>query len=445
MKYFLCKGFMCLAAFLAIVAIWPAQSYAADPYTYKVVSVSNSAPGQIPTITFLVTNNSTGQPADLLTDPAWTQTAPPPSPTAGASRLFLQIAWDTRDFNNTNSLSNTVTGGRGAAMPIPVNALVGESRNSDGSYNVTSPLPIPASATGTGEVAMEGHPAGLNTTTGLWSLRVPVKSVYKYFVITGTAVVPRRNIVEVSKCMVCHGNGTIPRLTLHGSNRTEEPQVCVVCHNPNNTDIPFRGLWPAVQTTTPYVPNPATNPTVTVGSNTYPEQGIDFKRLVHGIHATRAGFRRVPFRVVGFNGTLFDASTSLTIPFPASLRNCVLCHIDNGTSGTFELKSSGPPLGPDVLASTMNTQSERNPVLANGTFVINTDPADNRRISPTAAVCSSCHDGGEVLSHMVSTGGASFNTTQGAINLGAVRERCNSCHGPGKDKDVRRVHLSSDD
>jgi hypothetical protein len=42
---------------------------------------------------------------------------------------------------------------------------------------------------------------------------------------------------------------------------------------------------------------------------------------------------------------------------------------------------------------------------------------------------------------MVSTGGASFNTTQGAINAGAVRERCTSCHGPGREESVRRVHI----
>jgi OmcA/MtrC family decaheme c-type cytochrome len=409
------------------------HAVAADPYTYSVIQVTNTAPGLLPIVTFSV-KTAADVSTDLATDPAWTQTV------SGNSRLFLQIAWNTRDFNNTNSLSNTVSGGRGAAMPIPVNLLSTPlTRNIDGTYSVTSVLPVPLSATGTGRVAMEGHPAGQDAT-GAWTVRVPVKSVYKDFTITDATVQARRQIVDVNKCMTCHktnGTGAAPRLTLHGNNRTEEPQVCVVCHNPNNTDIPFRGIITSPLTNT--------NPTVVVGSNTYPEQSIDFKRLVHGIHASSAGFRNNPLVVVSFNGTIFDASK--LIKFPSSLRNCNNCHIDNGTKGTFELQASGPPLGPNVLGSTMNTQSESNSRLANGTFVINTNPADNVRISPTAAACSSCHDGREVTSHMVSTGGASFKTTQQAIDSGVVRERCNSCHGPGKEESVRRVHIgsSSDD
>jgi OmcA/MtrC family decaheme c-type cytochrome len=428
MAYSWHKRKVCLAILtVAVVCTAWSRAAAADPYRYNIIAVTNTATGNFPTVQFSVINTATGQPTNLFTDPAWTQTA------SGSSRLFLQIGWDTRDFNNTDSGSNELAGGRGAALPIPVNALgTTVAANADGSYSVTSPKPVPATASGTGEVAMEGHPAGQDPTTLLWTVRVPVKSVYKYFTISGTSIVPRRQIVDVNKCMNCHktdGTGVAPRLTLHGSNRTEEPQVCVVCHNPNQTDIPFRGL----------ITNPLTNtnPTVVVGSNLYPEQSIDFKRLVHGIHASSVGFRRNPLVVVAFNGTIFDAS-KLT-RFPASLRNCSTCHIDNGTKGTFEL-----PLGSNVLGSTMNTQSEKNAVLANGTFVINTDPADNVRISPTAAVCSSCHDGREVLSHMVSTGGASFHTTQAAIASGAVRERCASCHGPGKEESVRRAHLSHD-
>ena len=40
---------------------------------------------------------------------------------------------------------------------------------------------------------------------------------------------------------------------------------------------------------------------------------------------------------------------------------------------------------------------------------------------------------------MIRTGGASFATQQQNIGV-TVKERCASCHGPGKEKDVRRVH-----
>lgn len=417
---------------LAVTVLMTAQPLeAATAFQYNIVSIRNLSgsstvsPGQFAVVQFSVTNPQTGAFYNLKSDPAWTQTA------SGASRLFLQIGWNTTDFTNTNSNSNTQPGGRGAALPIPVNALGATvTSNPDGSYSVTAPLPVPFGASGTGEVAMEGHPAGPDAT-GALTVRVPVKSVYKYFPITGTTVVARRQIVDINKCMVCHrsdGTGAAPQLTEHGNNRTEEVQVCVVCHNPNNTDIAFRNVNPIVVSGVTV----NRNPVVRVGSNTYPEQSIDFKRMIHGIHASTTGFRRSPLVVIGFNGSVFDASTLTR--FPKQLSNCVLCHIDNGTRGTFEL-----PLASTVLGSTLNTRSTA--VNADGTFVINTDPADDVKISPTAAACSSCHDDREITAHMVSTGGASFNTTQAAISSGAVTERCVNCHGAGKGESVRKVHL----
>ena len=387
-----------------------------DAFRYRIVSVTHTAPGDYPVITFAVLNPQTGAAYDLKTDPAWTQTA------SGSSRLFLQIAWDTRDITNTNSGSNTVAGGRGAAMPIPVNALAASVvDNRNGTYTVASLLAVPAAATGTGMVAMEGHPAGQDPVTKLWTVRIPVKSAYQYFTITGTTQAPRRNIVDVQKCMRCHrhdGTGVAPQLTLHGNNRTEEPQVCALCHNPNNTDIPFRL---------------ATDPKAVIGPYAYPEQSLDFKRLVHGIHASAKGFREEPLVVIAFNHTVFDASTLKE--YPTDLKNCVACHVDNGTKGTFEL-----PLSSGVLGSTFSTKS----ILPDGRITIDTDPANDVKITPTAAVCSSCHDKREVIAHMVRTGGASFNTTQAAIDNGTVRERCVNCHGAGRDKSVRKVHLSED-
>lgn len=308
-------------------------------------------------------------------------------------------------------------------MPIPVNALplganlANVTDNGDGTYSVTSPLPVPLTASGTGEVVMEGHPAGQDAT-GAWTVRVPVKSVYKYFPITDASAKPRRQIVSAAKCMVCHrsdGTGAAPQLTVHGNNRTEEPQVCIVCHNPNNTDIPFRR---------------AADPKAVVGRYAYPEQSLDFKTLVHGIHASTTGFREEPLVVIAFNHTVFDAST--LVKFPGELRNCVTCHIDNRVKGSFEL-----PLSPDVLGSTFDTGTS---IGASGAVTIDTDPTNDVKISPTAAVCSSCHDGGEEIDHMVQTGGASFSTTQAELDNRVVVERCVGCHGPGKKMSVRRVH-----
>jgi OmcA/MtrC family decaheme c-type cytochrome len=395
----------------------PSRAQAPAAFEYNIISVLSSTgaavvgPGEFAVVTFSVTDPATGVAYDLKTNPAWTQTK------SGASRLFLQVAWNTLDFTNADSGSNSVPGGRGAAMPIPINALgASVTDNGDGTYTAVAPLAVPMTAGGTGEVAMEGHPAGQDAT-GAWTVRVPVKSAYRYFRITDSSIVARRQIVDLRKCQACHrsdGQGAAPRLVLHGNNRTEELNVCVTCHNPNNSDIVFRR---------------AGDPTVRIGPYSYPEQSLDFKTLVHGIHASAAGFREDPLVVIGFNHSLFDAST--LAPYPGQLENCAACHIDNGRSGTFEL-----PLQAGVIGSSMDTGSFG----ANGTVTIDTDPANDVKISPTAAVCSSCHDDGEAISHMVLKGGASFQTDLASLQRGSVRERCVNCHGPRAKQSVRRVH-----
>lgn len=271
---------VCAAIALSVTLLLTSRPRAAalTTFQFNILGISSSsgtasiAPGQFAVIRFSVTNPSTGTAYDLRTDPAWTQTA------SGNSRLFLQVGWTTAEFTNVDSGSNTV-GGRGAGIPIPINALAANVvANGDGTYTATAPLPIPASANGSSGVIMEGHPAGQDTT-GAWTLRMPVRSVVRYFPITGTTAVPRRQIVDANKCLNCHrsdGTGVAPQLTVHGNNRTEEPQACVMCHNPNATDIVFRL---------------ATDPKVVIGRNTYAEQSLDFKRLIHGIHASSRGFR----------------------------------------------------------------------------------------------------------------------------------------------------------
>ena len=87
-----------------------------------------------------------------------------------------------------------------------------------------------------------------------------------------------------------------------------------------------------------------------------------------------------------------------------------------------------------MLATTVSTGSTYAPRVIDG------DPANDLNITPTAAVCSACHDSAKVRTHMVTTGGASFSVRQSDIDAGRVAERCVRCHGPGRDKDVRKVH-----
>jgi OmcA/MtrC family decaheme c-type cytochrome len=354
------------------------------------------------TVRFSVTDPLNGQqPWDLKTAPEFLQPA-------GVSRLAVALGWTTDDYQNTGSTGEALqpvpfgTGGAGAALPLSKDAVRGSVSLGGGVYAVTFPS-LPVQATMTGVAVLEGHPAwkhvdALGAIT--WE-RVPVKNAYRYFPITVAAPVPRREIVDINKCKVCHdgevhGDVAIPRLSLHGGNRTEELRVCAVCHNPNQTDIPYR----------------------TSGS----EVPIDFKTMIHSIHA--GDFKERPFSIVGFRGAVTDFSS---IEFPGELRDCSLCHIDNGVKGTFEL-----PLAKNVLGTTANTRS------VPGGFV-DVNPVNDLKITPTAAVCSSCHDKQEVIRHMIDKG-ARFNTSQADITSGRVRERCVECHGPGREKDVRRAH-----
>lgn len=380
--------------------------------------------------------NPQGALWDILTDaPFKTQPNPAPFPPSASPRLSVDVGWDTSDYTN-NSVSpgsdpkdsqvNPAGAGTAPAVPVSVNALAKASRCDmtqcpsvdpviiarafyvEASISPVSFSPAPDPVR-TGVVTIWGHPVidvGVDSSGAtIWG-NVPVKSVFKYFTITDSGVA-RRQVVDIAKCKRCHdgelhGTTVIPRLTLHGTNRTEEPGVCVVCHNPSQTDIGYR----------------------TSG----PEESVDFKRMVHGIHA--GGMRRNPLVIIGRLGSVNDFSG---VRFPAELSNCLLCHVENNGKGTFEL-----PLAPGVLGSTINTGSKYNtPGAADG--YVDRSPWNDLRITPTAAACSGCHDSGEVKRHMVSKG-ASFAATQNDIWAGNVKEQCASCHGPGKDEDVRNAH-----
>jgi OmcA/MtrC family decaheme c-type cytochrome len=440
------------AAFLAMPRSSAAQTLPvswedADKFQFNIESIllnKSSVPWRVQVI-FTISNptypNAAADPLGALWDiktaaPFKSQSNPAPLPTA-SPRLSVDVGWDTSDYTNNSIPANSDPmlwlksppgSGIAPALPVAANgltqALVCDTIKCPGvpdamisrTYYVTSSIsPVPffpaPDPVRWGAATMWGHPVlqvGVDQAgRPVWG-NVPVKSVFKTFTFNNAdPAVARRQVVDINKCKGCHddnvhGTTLIPRLTLHGTNRTEEPGVCVVCHNPNQTDIAYR----------------------TSGA----EEAVDFKRMVHGIHA--GGMRRNPLVIVGRGGTLVDFSG---VRFPAELSNCLLCHVERNGRGTFEL-----PLAPTVLGSTIDTRSRFNtPGLTDGYIDIN--PWNDLKITPTAAVCSACHDDPETRQHMVSRG-ASFGITQLDIWAGAVVEQCATCHGPGREKDVRRVH-----
>lgn len=382
---------------------WDATKY----FKYNIEDVKFDAKSGKVTVRFSV--------SDPTKSNTWWDIKQDPHFASNGARLAILIGWSTFEYSNIGSRNSlgTVPWGPpappaspsapGAALPISINAATATvvPTAHANTYEVSKVLPLQAEFTGV--VAMEGHPVWLVGT--VWN-NVPVKSAYQYFYITGPATVARREVVDINKCKVCHTgltrrDGTvIPRLSLHGGNRTEELHVCVACHNPSQTDIVYRAAGD--------------------------EESIDFKRMIHGIHAGK--MRQNPLVIIGFQGAVNDFSS---VNFPKELNDCTLCHIDNKKKGTFEL-----PLAPTVQGSTVDTLSIPGPGGA-----VDLDPRNDFKITPIASACSACHDSDSAIKHMASPkSGGGFGIPGAAIAAGFAVEHCAECHGPGKQEDVRKAH-----
>ena len=155
-----------------------------------------------------------------------------------------------------------------------------------GVFSVTSPIAVPATASGTLAVTIDGHPAvDIDGTP----TRIGVTNAVAYAPITDTSAVPRRNAVAIEKCNDCHN-----QLSIHGNNRTDNIEVCVTCHNPNATDINRRVGTCADELGTDDV-------------------SIDMKYMIHALHAGGPP-EGVPYDVCGFGFPQHIAHLRLRIP-----------------------------------------------------------------------------------------------------------------------------------
>ena len=119
------------------------------------------------------------------------------------------------------------------------------------------------------------------------------------------------------------------------------------------------------------------------------------------------------------------------IRFPGIIKDSP-CH--NGDSYALTGKWEVPTLS-GILGSTTKTVPD-----PSGTYSTElSTPVDDENISPTAAVCSACHDGVVAKSHMT-LNGAQFDVTQDTLNLYNPLEACAICHGPDRIADVKVMH-----
>jgi OmcA/MtrC family decaheme c-type cytochrome len=365
------------------------EKTAGEAFRLNIEDISGTGPGDTPVVRFSVTNPENGNvPYDIHTDAPFTSCA------GGASRLSVNVAWSTTDFTNAGS-------GSLPGLPItmnPLNACGGSSvANPDNTFTVTAATQIPLTAVGTASVAIEGHPAVDVDNNGSVE-RIAVTNAVDYAPITDASIVPRRSVVDIQKCDDCHN-----MLSLHGNNRTDRPEVCVTCHNPNMTDISQRA-----PVAVPEVP--PTDCLNVLGADDAP---LDFKHMIHGMHAS--GENDKPFDVCGFRNSVH----SFNFVYPGKLNNCEGCHL----AGTYY-----PVDAAQVLGTTFDANDPAT-------------PTDDRVVSPNASVCSACHIEPLDILHMEQNGG-DFNATKAADGtlVSSGIESCTVCHGPGRTADVKEVH-----
>ncbi len=359
------------------------EKLAAAEFQFNVENIAGTARGETPVIDISVSNPITGTNYDLHNDPAFTEC------TTFTSRLAVGVAWDTDDYTSTGS-------GNTPGQPISMNPLpacFGASSNiGNNVFQVTSPTQIPATATGTLAVTIDGHPSVVIDGTPE-SIAVPNAIRYAAITDADPAENQRRNQVALAKCNDCHNT-----LAIHGNNRTDNIEVCVTCHNPNATDINRR------------VGDCAND----LGTD---DVSIDMKFMIHALHA---GGQEdgVPYEVCGFG---FPSRTHVyDFVYPGRLNNCEGCHEPGGYY----------PVDPaKVLGTTVD---------------VGTDPAsptDDTVVSPNTAVCSACHVSSLAAEHMKQNGG-DFMATKGSNSelISSGVETCQLCHGPGRSADVKEVH-----
>lgn len=355
-------------------------------FQYNIEGVSDMAVGSMPTVQLSVTNPLDGSYYDILSAPEFTACG------GGASRLQVGIAWNTADYTNTGSGSSPAQPisvsalpcfGAAGATPVPGNPNV---------FSVTAGTAIPAGAVGTAAVTIDGHPAVL--IDGALN-RIPVLNVVEYVGIDGVDAMARREVVDIANCDNCH-----KELSLHGNNRTDNPQVCVTCHNPNATDAAKRVAL-----------DPPSECETELGLD---DTTIDFKYMIHAMHVS--GQIGVPYNVCGYR----NSAHTFEFVSPGNVANCEGCH-DRGTYY---------PVDPSaVLGTTVDAGADLS------------TPTDDTVVSPNTAVCSACHVSSLAAEHMKQNGG-DFDATKAADStlISSGVETCQLCHGEGGVADVEAVH-----
>jgi OmcA/MtrC family decaheme c-type cytochrome len=236
------------------------RSYQLPGMNFSIVSVTNAKAGQKPTVTFTVIDNKK-QIVDI----------------SKVSSLSLILTGPTSDYNGYTSES-----ARAAQL-------------TGGQYVYTFSAAIPAGATGSYAVAIEGYNNVTiypGTAVQQTVRDIGYNQVY-YFSVDGSKVAPRRAVVSGALCNTCHS-----KLAVHGGFR-QNIEYCTVCHNTGVTDTAMRAKGD-----TP--------------------ESINFKTMIHKIHTGSA--LATQFTVMGHGNSVNNYND---VGYPGDRRDCQQCHLAN--------------------------------------------------------------------------------------------------------------------
>jgi OmcA/MtrC family decaheme c-type cytochrome len=356
----------------------PDQSAQIAGLNFTFVKVANGVAGQAPTVTFTVRDNKgNGIPMSTFTSESGT--------------LSLTMTGPTNGITMTNFGADSTTPG------YVTESATGSSCSSDGTCQYTFTHTIPANATGTFMIGIEGRlTATLNPgDTNQQTVEYGGTNQVTYFSVDGSTVTPRRTVVAMQNCNACHGY-----LEVHGDLRNNVT-YCVICHNPENTDF----------TTRPSSTNSAL-------ASAQP-QAINFALMVHKIHTgtnLEANFNQ-DYIVVGHGGSTNDFGAAFAT-VPSGIKNTGVRFPPMGPSGAVQ----------DTTQCSMCHTNGSEAVFPIGLHAV-TDPQGLLNPAPaTTSACTACHLNQSAFAH------AQANTDP---KLG---ESCDVCHAAGAAFDVQAVH-----
>jgi OmcA/MtrC family decaheme c-type cytochrome len=341
--------------------------------------VTNGTAGNTPTVTFTVRNSAgAGIPMSNFT--------------TGSNSLSLTMAGPTSDYGYT-SFGPDTTGTPGYVTE----SVTGASCTPDGTCQYTFTHAVPAKATGTYSIGIEGRLSATlfagtpqSTTTNYAGTNQVIN-----FSVDGTPIAPRRTIVLMANCNACHSY-----LEVHGDLRNNV-QYCVLCHNPSNTDS-------------------STRPSATVVSQrSLPNQGINFAMMVHKIHTGEnlEAEYNTDYIIVGHGGSENDFGAAYA-SVPASIPNTGVRYPAMGPSGSVQ----------DTAECYMCHTGGSEAVLPVGKNAV-TDPQGPINPDPaTTSACTACHVDAGSVAHAKANTSTQFG------------EACTVCHATGAAYDATQVH-----